>query len=285
MTKFSPSDAALEGFRLTREQPGSIVVWSLFYLIGILVMSVVMMQSAGPDFIKFIKHGGLESGDVTAYSAMLQKSWPAFVIILLIAIFVNSVLTGGIYRMVLRPTEPGFAHLQIGADELRLTAVNIVLFSIGMLSMVVLAGFAAAIGGVLGVLTGLVLLCVMIWIGVRLLLATPMTFGERRISILQSWRLTHGHFWSLLGMTLVSIIFYFMVWALFSIIGLAFVELAGGKGALADPTHLGPVAFIAFFVTLAVQTLLPTLQVVMVYSPLAVAYRNLQSETAKAAPL
>ena len=86
-------------------------------------------------------------------------------------------------------------------------------------------------------------------------------------------------------MTLVSIIFYFMVWALFSIIGLAFVELAGGKGALADPTHLGPVAFIAFFVTLAVQTLLPTLQVVMVYSPLAVAYRNLQSETAKAAPL
>ena len=76
MTKFSPSDAALEGFRLTREQPGSIVVWSLFYLIGILVMSVVMMQSAGPDFIKFIKHGGLESGPALCIMTTLITSMP-----------------------------------------------------------------------------------------------------------------------------------------------------------------------------------------------------------------
>lgn len=283
MTKFSPSEAALQGFRLTRERPWSIFAWSIFYFVGIMVMATVMLVGLGPSFIKFVQQGGMKSGDIAAYGSILQHSWPAFVLTMFIAVCVLSVLTGGIYRMVLRPEEKAVLHLRLGADEWRLTVVNVVLFTIGMACLVVVKLFADAVGGMLGVAAGLALAGLVIWVGVRLLMATPMTFAEHRIAILDSWRLTHGHFWSLLGMSLLAIIFWFMVWIVCTIVGAIFIALAGGQEAMENPAAMGPVALFAFCVTLVVQLLLPTLQVVMIYSPLAEAYRELRDETAETA--
>lgn len=283
MTKFSPSEAALQGFRLTRERPWSIFAWSIFYFVGIMVMATVMLVGLGPGFIKFVQQGGMKSGDIAAYGSILQHSWPAFVLTMLIAVCVLSVLTGGIYRMVLRPEEKAVLHLRLGADEWRLTVVNTVLFTIGMACLVVAKLFADAIGGLQGVIAGLALAGLVIWVGVRLLMATPMTFAEHRIAILDSWRLTQGHFWTLFGMSLLAIIFWFMVWLVCTIVGAVFIALAGGQEAMENPASLGPVALFAFFVTLVVQLLLPTLQVVMIYSPLAEAYRELRDETAETA--
>ncbi|HQT54591.1 MAG TPA: hypothetical protein PKX06_14095, partial [Phenylobacterium sp.] len=66
MTKFSPSESALEGFRITRERPGTILAWSLVYFLGIMVIAMIMVMALGPDFIKFVQNGGLESGDAGA---------------------------------------------------------------------------------------------------------------------------------------------------------------------------------------------------------------------------
>ncbi|CAN5896458.1 hypothetical protein BH11PSE1_BH11PSE1_07480 [soil metagenome] len=274
MTKFSPSDSALEGFRITRERPGTILAWSLVYFLGIMVIAMIMVTALGPDFIKFVQKGGLESGDASAYGEVLRQHQFAFIAIIVISIFLLSVLMGGIYRLALRPSEKGIAHLRLGADELRLTVVNLALFSVGVLFLVLTFG-AAKLGGPFGVLVSLALAVAMIWAGVRLLLATPMTFAEHRIAILDSWRLTKGHFWSLFGMTILAIIFYIMVWLLFSIISYATVALAGGNEAISNPANLAPLAIVAFIATLMVQLLLPILQVVMIYSPLAEAYREL----------
>ena len=274
MTKFSPSDSALEGFRITRERPGTILAWSLVYFLGIMVIAMIMVTALGPDFIKFVQKGGLESGDASAYGAVLRQHQFAFLAIIVISIFLLSVLMGGIYRLALRPSEKGIAHLRLGADELRLTVVNLALFSVGVLFLVLTFG-AAKLGGPFGVLVSLALAVAMIWAGVRLLLATPMTFAEHRIAILDSWRLTKGHFWSLFGMTILAIIFYIMVWLLFSIISYATVAIAGGNEAISNPANLAPLAIVAFIATLMVQLLLPILQVVMIYSPLAEAYREL----------
>lgn len=274
MTKFSPSESALEGFRITRERPGTILAWSLVYFLGIMVIAMIMVMALGPDFIQFVQKGGLESGDAGAYGVALRQHQFAFLAIIVISIFLLSVLMGGIYRLALRPSEKGVAHLRLGADELRLTLVNLALFSVGVLFLVLTFG-AARLGGPFGVLISLVLAGGMIWAGVRLLLATPMTFAEHRIAIFDSWRLTKGHFWSLFGMTILAIIFYVMVWLLFSIISYAAVALAGGQDAIANPANLGPLAILATVAFLAVQLLLPILQVVMIYSPLAEAYREL----------
>ncbi|MES2342574.1 MAG: hypothetical protein V4597_12905 [Pseudomonadota bacterium] len=283
MTKFSPSESALEGFRITRERPGTILVWSLVYFVGIMVIAMIMLSALGPDFIKFVQKGGLESGDASAYGAILQKHKFSFLLVIVISIALMSVLMGGIYRLALRPSEKGLAHLRLGADELRLTIVNLALFTVGLLFLV-LTYTATAVGGPLGALVSLALAVGLIWAGVRLLLATPMTFAEHRIAIVDSWKLTKGHFWSLFGMTILAIIFYVMVWLLFSIISAATVALAGGQDAIANPGNLAPLAIVAFIATLIVQLLLPILQVVMIYSPLAEAYRELTGAPRDAQP-
>lgn len=274
MTKFSPSDSALEGFRITRERPGTILAWSLVYFLGIMVIAMIMVTALGPDFIKFVKDGNLQSGDAAAFGTILEQHWLALVLIALVTTGVFSILMGGIYRLALRPSERGIAHLRLGPDEFRLTLVNLVLVPVYVLFWV-LSVRTLTIGGGFGVVASLVLSAFLTWVGVRLSLATPMTFAEHRIAILDSWRLTKGHFWSLFGMTILAIIFYIMVWLLFSIISYATVAIAGGNEAISNPANLAPLAIVAFIATLMVQLLLPILQVVMIYSPLAEAYREL----------
>lgn len=280
MSKFSPSEAALEGFRLTREQPGSILVWSLFFFAGIMLTFAVMVLGLGPDFVKFAKQGGMLSGDIGAYTAILGRSWPSFVLVLMIVITVWSVLIAAIYRAVLRPHESRFAYLRFGGDEVRLTLTNLVLVPIGVLSAIFVRGFDAAIGGLLGAVSSFAIAIFMIWIGVRLMLATPMTFAERRIAITASWKLTHNHFWSLFGMTGLAIIFYLIVWLVCTIVSAIFVATAGGQEMMRDPTTASPLALFAIAVTALIQLLLPALQIVLIFSPLAIAYRELHDEEA-----
>ncbi|MDO8378507.1 hypothetical protein [Phenylobacterium sp.] len=283
MTKFSPSESALEGFRITRERPGTILVWSLVYFVGIMVIAMIMVVALGPDFIKFVKDGRLQSGDAAAFGAVLEQHWIALLLITLVASGLFSILMGGIYRLALRPSEKGLAHLRLGADELRLTLVNLVLVPVYLL-FGALSVRTLTIGGPLGWMVSLVLFAVLTWVGVRLSLATPMTFAEHRIAIVDSWRLTKGHFWSLFGMVILAFIFYLMVWLLFSIISYAAIAMAGGQDAIANPANLAPLAIVAFFAFLAVQLLLPILQVVMIYSPLAEAYRELTGAPRDALP-
>ena len=40
MTRFSPTDAAMEGFRLTKEHPGVMLAWSAVYFGGILLIAL-----------------------------------------------------------------------------------------------------------------------------------------------------------------------------------------------------------------------------------------------------
>ena len=290
MKTFSPSEAALEGFRLTRERPGTILVWGGVYFLGVVAMASVLALGLGPKFRTFLKSGGLDSGDVDAIADLLIRSWPAFVIALLIAFLILAVITAGIYRLVLRPEEPGLAHLRLGADEFRLAILNTMLFAMGfvfvaLIEMVLQALLVSQTQNSALTALGLFLgACLMIWIGVRLSLATPMTFGQRKIAIGEAWRLSRGHFWSLLGTVVLALIFYLMIWILISIVGYSIVAFAGGEAAPSNPLHMSPVQIVALAVTLIIQLLLPILQIVTLYAPLAVAYQALSRDEAGEAP-
>jgi hypothetical protein len=281
MKSFSPSDAALEGFRLTRERPGTILAWSGIYFLGILLMAIIMVVGIGPKFIAFLREGRLQAGDTETFGALLAQSWPAFILVLGVAIFLLAMLTAGIYRLVLRPREPGFAHLKLGRDELRLAWVHLLLFAIGMafffaIDLIIAVGRdATGAAGKALLILGLILVGMMFWVGVRLSLATPMAFAEHRFSLRAAWSLTRGRFWSLLGMIVLTVIFYLMVWILVTIIGYLFVTLAGGPEAMMNPGSLTPGRMLAFLVNFVIQLLLPILQVVMVYAPFAVAYQQI----------
>jgi hypothetical protein len=284
MSRFSPSDAALEGFRLTRERPLTMLAWGLINFLGITVIGGLMLLMLGGPFVEFVQKGGLGAGgDPESLAAMLAKSWPAFLMLLAVVVLFMSVLTGGIYRLVLRPGERGFMHLRVGADELRLTAVNLLLFVIGLVCLIfvdLVGNLATTSGGVgAGLLAALVVAVPMIWIGVRLSLATPMTFAEHRIDLRAAWELTRGSFWPLFGMIILAAIFYVMVWALILIIYAAVVALSGGPESLKaiEAGVFTPQALVALLAVIVLQLILPVLQWVMLYSPLAVAYQHLRA--------
>lgn len=280
MTRFSPSDAALEGFRLTREHPGVVLAWSAVYFGGILLIGLTMMATLGPQFIALARKGQLNT-DPEATAELLAQSWPGFLVVLLMTAMLMSVIAAGVMRLVLRPAEPGFAHLRVGRDELRLAAANLICILIYAISavvgLVVTAG-AAQSGTVGAAIAAVVALAFAIWMGVRLSLLLPTVFVTGRVSIRLAWRKTAGHFWSLLGMIVMSVIFYVIVYTLFSIISIAVVELSGGQAAIQDITRLTPLTAITFLITLILQLLLQVLQIVMIYAPYAIAYRKLASE-------
>lgn len=279
MTKFSASDAALEGFRLTRERPGTVLAWAGVYCAGLLLIGAIMLGLVGPDLVKLTKEGGLNDPDKAA--EVLVHSAPAFIALLVLAVALMSVLTAGIYRIILRPQERGFVHLRLGKDELRLVIVNLVLFSVGVACVttaLTLAHLTAPLGAAVEGLALILMMAFAGWVGVRLSMATPMTFVLQRVSLKEAWLLSRGAFWPLLGMMVLAVIFYVMVWMLITIMGTAFVAAAGGQAAMADPTQLSPVAVIAMLVSFLLQLILSVLQVVMIYAPFAVAYEQLHGD-------
>lgn len=277
----------MEGFRLTREHPGVMLAWSAVYLGGIMLIGLVMMASLGPQFISMIQKGQLSSPEeLDDVAGMLAQSWPAFLLVLLMTALLMSIITGGVMRLVLRPGEHGFAHLRVSRTELKLTAANLLCIGIGAISMIVGIVFTAGasqMGSVGASLAVGLFLAFALWVGVRLSLLLPIVFQTGQISLRMAWDQTRGHFWQLFGMIVLAVIFYVIVWILFSIIGLAVVELSGGEAAMQDVTRITPITAIAAVITLVLQFLLQVLQIVMIYAPFAVAYRDLVLEDAEAA--
>jgi hypothetical protein len=227
------------------------------------------------------QHGQLQNQDPEVLADMLLRSWPAFLLVLVLTVALLSVVMGGIYRLVLRPSEPGFVHLRLGKDELRLAGVNLLLFAFGMVSLAV--GFAVIAvaeqaSPFIGAITTLAVVAFTAWVGVRLSLTTPMTFAERRISLREAWGLTRGRFWPLFGMIVLTVIFYVIVWLLINVIIFAIVGLAGGQNAADEITHLTPLAAIAAIVTFVMQLVLQILQLVMIYAPFGEAYKQLHGD-------
>jgi hypothetical protein len=279
MNRFSASEAALEGFRLTKERPGTILAWSGIYAVGMLVIGEVMLSSLGADALAIARKGQFSPEDAQVLATRLIQSLPAFLLVLLLAVVLISVITGGIYRLVLRPEQPGFLHLRLGADELRLTLVNVALFAIGLVCLMI--GFVAIAvaeqgGSAVGFVVAPLVAVLTVWVGVRLSLATPMAFKERHISLLAAWELTRGRFWPIFGMIVLSLIFYIMVWVLVTVIWFAVLMLAGGPEAVSQGGT--PVALIAGVAAFVIQMLVSVVQLVMIYAPFAVAYQQLHGD-------
>lgn len=280
MSRFSPSDAALEGFRLIRAWPGVMFAWSFVFFGGLLLITLTMMATLGPQFIAVVKRGGLSNDDMEAVSGLLYQSGPAFILLLLMTVLLFSVITGGVLRLVLRPEEHGFAHLRLGRNELRLSAVNLVFvgfYIVSLMAGVVVSQIFSGSGRMLALLaSALIVGLPASWVGIRLCLVMPLTFDQRRISFGAAWAMSRGRGGSLLGMILLAVVFYVMVWLVIFVISFLVVELSGGDRAMQDIGQLTPLTAMAAIASLILQFLMQILQVVMLYGPFALAYRQIR---------
>ena len=234
------TDIALEGFRLTREQPRALIVWAgLQFLISSLIAAVLIVAVSPADLAAYQAIIGNPASDPVAASALFQRMAPVVLPLGLLALAANAVLTTALLRAVLRPAEDGpLGYLRLSMDEVRQVAVSLLgalllvtlMFGVTFVVAILLSlsgGTSGAAMGPVAVLLPPLVIAVALYPGVRLSLAPAMTFADRRISLFRAWPLTEGRFWPMLAAYLLALGLAFVVWLLgVSLIG--FISVAIG---------------------------------------------------------
>ncbi|WP_374569953.1 hypothetical protein [Phenylobacterium sp.] len=304
MKLFSPTDAALEGFRLTRERPRVLLAWAIFQFVLSLATAAIMIRLGGQHLMAIESASSSGAADYETMMSEFKDLAPVYAIILPLGLVMMSIMTAAVYRAVLAPSDARLAFLRLGADELRLAALKVVFIFVwaGIAFVVVfLAGAAAALAGVLGgaasrfigVGIGLFAVGIMLMVAVRLSLAPVITFAERRISVFESWKLTRGMFWPLLGAYVLAVaaiaVIGLLGMVIFSAVTSAIVVAGGGTLADAGAAFNPDATSLASYFTgrtiayLAFAGVLTALYYAVITAPGAVAYRALMKARDEAA--
>jgi uncharacterized membrane protein YidH (DUF202 family) len=292
MSGFQPADAALEGFRITRENPRAFLAW-VGASFAVSALSGVI-DALLPDSVR----NGLQT--ISASDPLTARQFLDTMIviapILVLGLAVQSIMAAAVYRLIFRHDDGRFGYLRLGADELRLMGLTVIymgliigLFvAVSVVSGLVVAAAALA-GSAAQALAGMLALAVamggMVFILVRLSLAPVATFAERRLAIFESWHLTRGYFWPLLGAYALALaciaVIGFLILAVFSGIAGAVMLLSGGQlsdvNAMMNPAdsslkHYLSAGLIAYMV---VSSVFSALYNAVIASPGAVAYQQL----------
>lgn len=227
---FSATRAALEGFRLVGRRPVSILVWAIFYTLVSAALIAAALMFLGSTVVGDIIRNHHNPEWAHNYNVESpEELWALFggmavgAAVLIPAIIVLSVVQlCAVFRAVLRPNDRGFAYLRFGGDELRQIGLMILMtLFYGLLA----GGFVAALvfglktadlddglKAAIGIGGGIAFFVLMLLLSIRLSLAQPMTFDQRRIRFFGSWGLTKGKFWPLLGMYILAGIFTMIVY-------------------------------------------------------------------------
>lgn len=291
MTAFSPTDAAFEGFRITRERPKSVLIWAIFSLL-VSVLSALYLISIGEEARVLLEaSANSETPDPAAFGAMMQVMAP----LMIPGILVQCMMAAAVYRIMLRPEEAGVGYLRLGMDEVRLIILTLiyvviaaVLLAVVVLAAGVIAFGAAALGRNVAIFVGVAaevfFLGLLFFIAVRLSLAPAITFAERRLAILDSWALTRGQFWRLTGAYSLAIVAIVVVAILTMVIFTALAAIAtggdlsaAGRAFAPDPSSIGAYFAPLTVAYLIVAAILSALYYAVVVAPAAVAYKALKN--------
>jgi hypothetical protein len=218
MARFSPSDAAFEGFRVLQKHWRVVVGWALFNIVAeVAAIVVTAVVAAGANLA-----GGAASGVADAIGGV---AWVAC------AAVITAMLVAGLYRLMLRPSEPGFIHLRVGRDELRLIAV----WAIMALAAFLFLGLVAVVqrfAGPARLAIWLATAAVAIWLSLKFCLTPVAGFAERRLGFVEAWRLSRGQVWSLLGMSVLAACFIGLIVLFTWLIVAVAVGFTAGFGTL-----------------------------------------------------
>ena len=149
MSEFPATDVALEGFRLTREQPRDVLAWAAvrvgFTLAAIFVMNAV----SGPQLTAFMSAvaAGHSMDDLQRTAEPLV---PTLLGLVPFDLAVQAILMTAVFRAVAQPLTSGPFFLSVGVDELRMFGVNL----LGMAALMIGALGVSVIGGGVSLLAG-----------------------------------------------------------------------------------------------------------------------------------
>jgi hypothetical protein len=285
---FSPTQAALEGFRLIRRRPASFLVWSV--LVGAAMGAFLAGFAYAFQDIGRLFAENPSVDQLLATAARFLGLWLAGALGMLL---IMSVLVAAIYRATLMPAQRAFAYLRLGGAELRLIVLQLLVmlaafsceliaFGAGVAVATAPLLMAAKVGIIVAIVVAAIVLA--IFLLTRLCLLGPVIVARRRLGVSEAWALTRGRFWSLFGMGLLTFVLAMGVSVLAQALIQPFTTAALGPAAYGvsswplrpvDPfaaLRSHPVLF-AVFGVLAMPAL--GLQMVVQITPFAAAYREL----------
>ena len=295
MAEFKVTDAALEGFRIARENPKAFRAWVVLNLaVSVLAILIDVFMPAG------VRHGldtlnGSETLTLGQFVDTIILAAP----VLILALAVMSIMAAAVYRLIFRHADADFGYVRLGADELRLMAVTLICFLIVMATVVAATvviglGFAiisAAVPNIVALvpwLGTLGVLAVAAFVIVRLSLAPVATFAERRLVVFDSWSLTRGHFWQLFGAYALAVACIVTIWVLVvfvcfgvagSIVMVTGGQLADVKGIFtASGTSLRSYLSVGVIAYAIVNSIVSALYNAVIAAPGAVAYQQLHGD-------
>ena len=295
--QFKITEAAFEGFRLVRREPRTVAIWAVFNLVAGVALTAAMIGSGFGRFMGASAKGTMSPEVMLGF--FVGEGVAALGMIL-----VASIMGAAVYRAILRPTEAPLTRLRFGGDELRLILLSVIMgmvfvvLTIALVIPVVLIGFAIAAGSgfshngtdggtagvILTALLGyLIVLVGLVYFAVRFSLAGVMTFAERRLRVFESWRLTKGRFWRLLGCyglaILLMVPLYMVTMTVYFGVTFAF---SGGDAARAMGEVIRPdmTTVAAYFspartIYLLVASALAGVLTAVTYAPAAAVYRDI----------
>lgn len=277
MAQFTPTDASLEGFRIGRENPAGLAVWTAVYFAATLLSAALMIKSGAAQALQTfmeVASSGTPNPEVlsAAMSAAMLPYFAAQWPLVIAQLFVQAAVLRIAFRPAARRT-----YLRLSVDELRVFAafVIILILTLGATMAVSLVGrlLAGAVPalGVAIVLVGSAV--VWIYISVRLLLLYPLAVDQGTLNVRTAWDLTRGRFGPILAAQILAFVFFVIVIGLGSVISNAIREIGGASA--------GPVTTMAALMTpgelggMLVVALLQALGAVLLIAPSIVIYQAL----------
>jgi hypothetical protein len=231
--------------------------------------------------------------DIASLMQMQGLSW----LLTLGGAFFGVILYCAVFRAVLRPEDRRFAYLRIGLAELFLFILAVgfyFVFFIGLfvaiIPVAVVAGIAVAAHApgaavILGVVSGIAIAVLVIWVVFRFALVGPMTVQDGKFHLFDAWTLSRGHAGALFLLALCLFVILMVIELVVGAVALAFGiailgQAAGGLQNLStffsqSPSalfaSLAPALIIGGLVSIPVSGAL----VAIVGAPWARAYRDL----------
>jgi len=207
-------ETAGRAYQFLLREAGTILRLSWLPLLVVTIIQYFVIRAQFSAIRSALEAGKV--GAMTGISPMWQWQFLNFVV----TIFGTAVVAVALHRVILLgDRKPGrFAHVAFGRVEMLFALLPIIvmipIFIVSVL-VFVLSAVVFPKSGYAFVLVAVVLLwAAAIFVIVRLALVFPLAVLEGRYNVSQSWSLTRGNFWRLVGLWLVALIPFAVVVAI-----------------------------------------------------------------------
>lgn len=282
---FSPTNAALEGFRLTRREPALLAGIALAYAAVTALVLVIDPQSVRSLLTllqSFTPGVAVPEEDQLALVNLYSRLGG---ILALPALIMSVICQTAVGRAVLRPSSSPWSYFKPGRDHVHVLILSVLVWmlflaasTVGFLIVGLLFGFSTVAGpilAVLGVLGTIAMVVALVWLAVKVSLALPLTIDRNRVSLRTSFKETKGVFWPLLGMAVMANLLTLAVSILISLVSAPVLTLTGGLVPFTESPNITVAVVIGAAVWTLIMSVSSAAQLLILYAPFPAAWKQM----------